>query len=427
MQKRKIYPKEWLTLHPYVQPQASDRYFVDLANRLYTLCSENRLTPGSLTLSESLLQRLCLYAAAYLEDVISGLGLWQAFIRQHRKLYGTPLPFYHPGSEYLDDEINLEDVCFLIWNTLQKSPEKNRILSNLKPTDLPNRYASENETEERFIHPFAPFITELAQPLYEVLNEVYETAPANTALTDYFLHVTHEKEARTKLHWLFGHTYLTAPSVEEYLPELAEADYYRIPCGPLALFLHEWIEELTEGKTESWKSFPALYPPTETLTETQLAKNRMTYERFVKGNQGYPIVYLEGYEALHHFLTHVLLWPNDPNHTLPQMKPYHDFVLMVHPDKGILLAKDICACISDPLNPLYQPERARQEAFRLLTVPTTCPPDLLTYVLDHHYLPDAQWPTETACQQPDSNPRTEVQQQADFLARHTLLYYYRGD
>lgn len=92
---------------------------------------------------------------------------------------------------------------------------------------------------------------------------------------------------------------------------------------------------------------------------------------------------------------------------------------MSHPEKGILLAKDLSACIADPLNPMYKPETAAREAFRLLTVPTLCPPDLLAYVLEHGYLPDAQFPSV--------GRREMVQKNADFIARHALLYYYRGD
>ena len=44
--------------------------------------------------------------------------------------------------------------------------------------------------------------------------------------------------------------------------------------------------------------------------------------------------------------------------------------MMVNPEKGILLANDICECITDPLNNLYNREVAVKEAFNLLTVPT---------------------------------------------------------
>lgn len=91
MQTIKLYIKDWLAIHPYIQQQATDRYFVDLANRLYSTCTIREIP-------ESIKKKLCLYTAAYFEDVISGLGLWQAFIKKHLELYDTSLPFYTIGT-----------------------------------------------------------------------------------------------------------------------------------------------------------------------------------------------------------------------------------------------------------------------------------------------------------------------------------------
>ena len=89
--------------------------------------------------------------------------------------------------------------------------------------------------------------------------------------------------------------------------------------------------------------------------------------------------------------------------------------------KGVAdkFTKDICKYISDPLNPMYDAATAAQEAFSLLTIPTKCPPDLMEYVINNHYIPDAQFP--------EFGERELVQKNADFIARHSLLYYYRGD
>ena len=43
------------------------------------------------------------------------------------------------------------------------------------------------------------------------------------------------------------------------------------------------------------------------------------------------------------------------------MKQHKDFIMMVNSEKGILLAKDICKYISDPLNPMYDAATAAQE------------------------------------------------------------------
>ena len=389
MQTIKLYIKDWLAIHPYIQQQATDRYFVDLANRLYSTCTIREIP-------ESIKKKLCLYTAAYFEDVISGLGLWQAFIKKHLELYDTSLPFYTIRPDYIKDEINEEDIRFIIWNTLEKAPYKHP-----------------------YINPMDRNIEETSHSFFRILDEEYETAPANDTLQDFFMDFKGKENANHKLRWLFGHTYLTEPSVQEYIAQVTETDKFIIPCGPLALFLHEWIDLLTNGETECWEEIEGLYPAIPEISDEMKERNHHTYQLFTQGTNGARIVYLEGYKELHRFLTQVLQWPDDSNHTLPQMKEHKDFIMMVNSEKGILLAKDICKYISEPLNPMYDAATAAQEAFSLLTIPTKCPPDLMEYVINNHYIPDAQFP--------EFGERELVQKNADFIARHSLLYYYRGD
>ena len=138
---------------------------------------------------------------------------------KHSELYGTALPFYTINPGYIKDEINEEDIRFIIWNTLQKAP-------------YPHSY----------IHPMTTSIRQTAKMFFEILDEEYETAPANDALTEYFMKFRDRTEAEHKLLWLFGHNYLTEPSVQEYIAQVTASDKYIIPCGPMALFLYEWID-----------------------------------------------------------------------------------------------------------------------------------------------------------------------------------------
>ena len=388
MNRPTIYPKDWLHLHPYKAQQPSDAYFVALANQLHTVCHLPQLSAAGS-------KRLCLYLAAYLEDQISDLGLWQAFTAEHTRLYGATLPFYTPSADYVAEEVNLEDICFLIWNTWQK-----------EPADHP------------YVHPMDDGILPQAQRFYEILSAAYEEAPENSALTNYFGSCHSAHEADVKLTWLFGHTYLTEPSMLPYIDHVAPTDRFIIPVGPLALFLHEWITLL--GGDTTWKQVPGLYVEEPTLPAEMIQKNIHTYELFTAATGGQNIVFLNGYDALRHFLTEALQWPDDANHTLPQLKESRNFILMVNREKGILLAKDICEYLAAPQNPLYQPEEASHHAFRLLTHETLCPPDLLVRSVHENWLPDLQFP--------DTEKDKELAvRNADFIARHSLLYYYRGD
>lgn len=387
MNQSAIYPKDWLSIHPYTSQQPSDKYFIDLSNQLYTVSISEELPVH-------FRKKLCTYTAAYLEDIISNLGLWNSFRQEHRRLYHTALPFYAVSTDYIDEEVNEEDIRFIIWNTWQKAL-------------YPHSYINPND--ER--------IHRLSQSFYQILCKAYEEAPENDVLENYFQDFKDEKDADRKLTWLFGHTYLTEPSMQPYIERVTPKDRFIIPTGPLALFLHEWMDLLS--KNASWKQIKGLYTPEPVIPLKTKEKNANTYQRFTSGNNGKHIAYLNGYSELRHFLTQILGWADDDEHTLPQMKNHRNFILMSNPEKGILLAKDICEYIADSANKLYNKEEAQKHAFCLLTEETVCPPDLLSYCIEHQLIPDAQLPVH--------GEQELVQRNADFIARHSLLYYYRGD
>lgn len=183
MKKNVIYLNDWLAIHPYTTVCSSDTFFVELANKLYAACHLEELP-------ETFRKNLSLYVAAYLEDIISGLGLWQGFATAHARLYGRCLPFYPTGTDYIKGEVNLEDVRFIIWNTWQKAPYSHG-----------------------YVNPLDTSILKLAQAFLPLLEEAYEVAPENELLKDYFAGYADEKEADRNLSWLFGHTYLTEPSM----------------------------------------------------------------------------------------------------------------------------------------------------------------------------------------------------------------------
>ena len=386
--KQHIYLNDWLGIHPYSKVQPSDYYFVKLADRLYDEVEND--------VPEDVRKDLGLYAAAYLEDLVSGLGLWNAFVEGHRRLYGRELPFYALGTDYESGYVNEEDLRFLIWNTCQKEMKHGLYLSPL--------------SEEVF---------SLAGRFCRILDEAYEEAPENPLLENYFSGFDGEEEARTKLAWLFGDTYLTRPSMLPYIRQITPSDRMIMPTGPLALFLHEWIDLLAGADNTVWKQCEGLYWQEPEIPETVRMKNEEMYRNFVEGTDGRHIVYLDGYDRLKGFLTEVLGWPDDEDHTLPQMKRNRNFVLMAEKEKGILLAKDVCEYIADPLNPLYNKIEAERHAFRLLSEETLCPPDLLSYCIRNGYLPDAGYP--------GTGDKVLVAGNADFIARYFLLYYYRGD
>lgn len=158
---RRIFIKTWLQLKPYTQQTATDAYYLQLANDLKSVL----LKQGDEFLDEvdhdENFDLLACILASYLEDCVSGSNIWRTFVRLHRKMYHKPLPFY-PDTDYTEDEINIQDVIFLIWHFLN------------------------GINDERFIKPYHTYLAEVADGIMEVLEEVYEYAPSNKALTDFY-------------------------------------------------------------------------------------------------------------------------------------------------------------------------------------------------------------------------------------------------
>ena len=413
-----LYMNHWLHLHPYKAVQPSDAYYVELANRLLAVMT----LPA---LSVDVRCRLSLYLAAYLEDQVSGLKLWQTFLKEHQRMYGSVLPFYAVSADYFSDEVNPEDVAFLLWNTWQKEVQHDeKVHQNQHGHDadqaqnVHDAAQSQHAVHLSYVNPLSPDLLAQASALYDVLAEAYEEAPENSVLEDYFHGFATSEEADVKLDWLFGRTYLTEPAMMPYIANVTSSDRFIIPTGPLALFLYEWIDAL--GGSSQWKSVKDLYLEEPELPAEFVAKNQEIYAYFTAATQGSNVVFLNGYPALKDFLVNALHWPDDENHTMPQLSEFHDFVLMVNRDKGMLLAKDVCRFLAAPGNSMYDVPTAQRGAFRLLTEETVCPPDLLVRSITEGWLPDLQLPG-------DPSSRDLVVRNADFIARHSLLYYYRGD
>ena len=128
--------------------------------------------------------------------------------------------------------------------------------------------------------------------------------------------------------------------------------------------------------------------------------------------------FIKGYDAFNDFLIESLGWKPGEEH-LVQLKDCRDFALMANPKKGLLVAPDVCRCIKAPSNPYYDHDFAATHAIDLLTVRGACPHDLLAYVCENGWLPDARFP--------DSDDTDLVRRFHDFISRCYLQLYYRGD
>ena len=195
---KKIYPKKWLELHPYKQTNSVDQYYVGIANEIHKRLYSSTIADAFEEEENIRYTSLCL--AAWFEDVISQTGIWQAFTAECRKRYGAYLPFYPIKGDYFPDEINLEDIRFLLWHHIQYLC---RGISAINPEN--------------------PGIEQTAQEIYGLLAEEYETAPENERMQKFLYHSAMGEEDffryREILDWFHYQCYFNIENVAQYRDE----------------------------------------------------------------------------------------------------------------------------------------------------------------------------------------------------------------
>jgi len=186
----RIYLKEWLELKPYEKQNITDIYYLKICNDVkYALTTNKQSFVLQLYLNKMDINYLACFLTSYLEDLISETNIWNSFVRTHQQLYKKKLPFYIL-DEYYDEEINNQDISFLIWyflNTIQ---------------------------EEKFIAPHNDFIVETAKKVMEVFDEAWENAPENEYIKTFYQINKNEKDfyiARNLIDTILFKTYLFHP------------------------------------------------------------------------------------------------------------------------------------------------------------------------------------------------------------------------
>ena len=128
MKIQKLYPKHWLNYHPYKQTDDVDQYYTGIANQI------NRILHAmGVNEDEDGYANMSLILSAWFEDIISQTHIWETFTEECQKRYGARLPFYSIGTDYISDEINMEDVRFILWHILQRQYEGDRVINPENP------------------------------------------------------------------------------------------------------------------------------------------------------------------------------------------------------------------------------------------------------------------------------------------------------
>lgn len=159
--KDRIFIQQWLELKPYDKQTLTDNYYLKIANNLKKVLDAPDAFILLMYIDKDEIDFLSCFLTSYFEDIISGTSIWNTFTRIHKQHYNKIIPFFDT-DDYFENEINVQDVSFLIWyflNTVQ---------------------------DEKFISPFNSFIMQIASKVMEILGEEYEYAPENSYLKTFY-------------------------------------------------------------------------------------------------------------------------------------------------------------------------------------------------------------------------------------------------
>ena len=196
-----VYINDWLFFHPYQNAGTADSYYLKLCKEVYVVLTSPKHVQLSDFLDKDDIKVLSCFLVAYFEDIISGIGLWETFTSEHFKLYNKYLPFYEP-VEYLSNEINVEDIYFLIWYFL-----------------------SIEYYHETTFSPVFDEILHLGNDIYPIFDREYEFAPENKKLQDFFMvepDANDFHKVKEKMKWLGLNSYLFYFQRHEFDDEIAK-------------------------------------------------------------------------------------------------------------------------------------------------------------------------------------------------------------
>ncbi len=375
--------KEFMLMQPNCpRVTDSDKYYIALAMRLAALWDESRLMSG---LADAARRRVVLAVVGYYQDVVSDAGLWRAFTMMHEHLYGTPLPFYGRSDDYVNYELNLDDLRFVIWYTLEGLTPRNGMLN-----------------------PLDDDIASLARLFFSQLDSCYDDAPNPVEYNLITGIETGSDSDASSVYdlsrWLFFHSYLMPPAAkvalaqkgieaqriaagmrrdrDEALRNLDDRTMIGNPTGPLSLTVGQWIRLIADAELPERQAVDA------TVTSDE-------YRRFLEATGGAELAFFATYAEVDKFLVDTLKRPSEGQAIYPEFTERSNFVVMAHPQNGAIVVPDAAKFICHPANACYDREAARSEAHTLITHYGRYPMALVRRVFSAGLVPDASLPADS--------------------------------
>ena len=415
MKNIKIYPKDWLQLHPYKQSDPTDSYYTNIANRIYGMLEETRL---AYSFEKDEVKQISIRMAAYFEDVISGLNIWRSFITEHKALYGKFLPFYTPDDHYYDDEVNYEDIRFLLWHYTQQYHGFHK---------------------GTFVSPDNAANGDTAKLIYQMFCDEWTTAPENERLQQLFAPETRYEDVdkyNELRHWFHYQCYLFTDShqeltdtVKEYWEQTKEKDEQFIMTAYEAL-AHISKSAFLAYTAPKWLSliFPADHPDHSLFVEegeksqafkepvSEESKKMLTehFEKFTAAAEGKALLYFQNKREFLDFLTKIGIETEGATGDTASRK----FAVYATPSEGLQVLADGVEYIKDENNPFYNQKKAENQGLSFFMI-RKCSPYLLRILEEKGMLADAQAKSLAG----EERSKAIVHENWEFLMRYFLREY----
>ncbi len=190
---------DWLNMKPYsaLIPKY-DEFYLESCRKVMGLFAQHEKWLDSQDMTKGLQKELACQLVSYMEDFANEIGIWKAFVETNKELYGYYLPFYDL-TNYSIEDINVQDIQFLIWHFVTKYTE-----------------------EEYITDPKHDIISALAVQIYRYFDSVVEQAPTSTLYDNYFK-MTDDKtffDFKTKMSWFATKSYLLGVEISKKMQEL---------------------------------------------------------------------------------------------------------------------------------------------------------------------------------------------------------------
>ena len=227
--------------------EVTDQFYLWIALRLAKLWDES---PWLRDLDDEVRRDVVLGVTGYFQDVVADGGIWRSFTRLHNHRHGAPLPHYGQGEDYIDYELNCDDVRFVIWWTI-------------------------NGEEGEILDPHDKELEALALAFHKLLDEEYEQAPVPRQFC-----IASEVDLDSPLdaqriydyaYWLYWRSFLLRPSSQAVMQratpeahdiiaragksdarplllELNERLMFTEPAGPIPLTIAQWLHLIIDDE-----------------------------------------------------------------------------------------------------------------------------------------------------------------------------------